>query len=80
MKEIEKYMSPNEAAYRWGILRDTLKNKYSPSMLNKEQAVELQQMIDDGLVKFFLPPGGKRKEWTISREAMFHWFGEPKNQ
>lgn len=35
-------------------------------------------MIDEGLVKFFLPPNGTRKEWIISRKAMFKWFGEPK--
>ncbi|MCM3736490.1 DNA-binding protein [Bacillus cytotoxicus] len=79
MKEIDKYMSPSEAAYKWGILRDTLKNKYSPSMLKEKQKAELQQMIDEGMIKFFLPPNGRRKEWIISREAMRRWFGEPKN-
>ncbi|WP_170958343.1 hypothetical protein [Bacillus pseudomycoides] len=48
-----------------------LKNKYSPSMLNEEQKKELQQMIDEGLGKFFLPPNGTRKEWIITRKAMF---------
>ncbi len=42
-------------------------------MLNEEQKKELQQMIDEGLVKFFLPPNGTRK-------AMFKWFGEPKSK
>lgn len=37
MKEIENYMTPSEASHKWGIKRDTLKNKYSPSMLNEEQ-------------------------------------------
>ncbi|SFD18805.1 hypothetical protein SAMN04488168_12356 [Bacillus sp. 491mf] len=80
MKEIENYMTPSEAAYKWGVKRDTLKNKYSPSMLNEKQQEELQQMIDEGLVKFFLPPTGTRKEWIISRKAMFKWFGEPKTK
>lgn len=78
MNEIENYMTPSEAAYKWGVKRDTLKNKYSPSMLNEKQQEELQQMIDEGLVKFFLPPNGVRKEWIITRKAMFRWFGEPK--
>ncbi|MGA4466555.1 DNA-binding protein [Bacillus bombysepticus] len=78
MKEIENYMSPAEAAYKWGIKRDTLKNRYSPSMLNEEQKKELQRMIDEGLIKFFLPPNGTRKDWIISRTAMFKWFGNPK--
>ncbi|MHB0803143.1 hypothetical protein PVK73_27500 [Bacillus thuringiensis] len=45
---------------------------------NEKQQEELQQMIDEGLVKFFLPPNGVRKEWIISRDAMFIWFGEPR--
>lgn len=80
MNEIEKYMTPAEAAYKWGITRDTLKNKYSPSMLNSKQANDLQIMIERGLIKFFIPPHGKRKEWIITKEAMVKWFGEPKNQ
>ncbi|WP_426981332.1 helix-turn-helix domain-containing protein [Bacillus pseudomycoides] len=79
MKEIEKYMTTAEAAYKWGITRDTLKNKYSPSMLNSKQKDDLQKMIDRGIIKYFLPPNGKRKDWIITREAMIHWFGEPRN-
>ena len=78
MKEIDQYMTPAEAAYKWGIPRETLKNKYSPSMLSEKQVADLQRMINEGLIKFFLPPNGKRKEWIISREAMYFWFGEPK--
>ncbi|MFP7159459.1 DNA-binding protein [Priestia aryabhattai] len=79
MKEIEKYMTPIEAAYVWGIRRDSLKNKFSPSKLNKEKEEELNQMIEEGLIKFFLHPDRERKEWIISREAMIKWFGEPNN-
>lgn len=78
MLEIEKYMTPSEAAFHWGIPRDTLKNKYSPSMLTDEKKAELDQMIREGIIKYFLHPEGKRKEWIISREAMLKWFGEPK--
>lgn len=35
-------------------------------------------MIEEGLIKFFLAPNGTRKEWIISRDAMFVWFGEPR--
>lgn len=80
MLEIKKYMTPSEAAFKWGIPRDTLKNKYSPSMMNSEKEKELEQMINEGLIKYFLHPEGKRKEWIISRDAMLKWFGEPKNK
>lgn len=50
----------------------------SPSTLNEEQKEELHKMIEKGLFKFFLAPNGTRKEWIISREAMFNWFGEPR--
>ncbi|MED3090073.1 DNA-binding protein [Bacillus toyonensis] len=79
MKEIEKYMTPAEASNTWGIKRATLKNKISPSTLTEEQKAELNKMIEDGLIKFFLAPNGTRKEWIISRDAMFVWFGEPRN-
>ncbi|MEW4242328.1 DNA-binding protein [Priestia megaterium] len=80
MLEIKKYMTPSEAAFNWGIPRDTLKNKYSPSMMNSEKEKELEQMINEGLIKYFLHPEGKRKEWIISRDAMLKWFGKPKNK
>ncbi|MGX5576038.1 hypothetical protein ACWKTS_32990 [Bacillus toyonensis] len=35
-------------------------------------------MIEEGIIKFFLAPNGTRKEWIISRDAMFVWFGEPR--
>ncbi|MCM3772409.1 MULTISPECIES: DNA-binding protein [Priestia] len=78
MKEIEKYMTPLEASYLWGVPRETLKNKYSPSTLNEAKQEELNHMIEQGLIKFFKHPNRERKEWIISREAMIKWFGEPK--
>ncbi|AIK35414.1 MULTISPECIES: hypothetical protein [Bacillus] len=78
MKEIEKYMTPSEASFHWGIPRETLKHKFSPSGMTEKKVVELQRMLDEGLIKFFLHPKGKRKEWIISRQAMYEWFGEPK--
>ncbi|MBU4642282.1 DNA-binding protein [Bacillus toyonensis] len=78
MKEIEKYMTPMEASFTWGIPRETLKAKYSPSSMNQQQAEDLQRMLDEGLIKYFLQSEGKRKEWIISRQAMYEWFGAPK--
>ncbi|MEH6933521.1 DNA-binding protein [Bacillus sp. JJ783] len=80
MKEIDKYMTPSEAAFYWGILRETIKNKYSPSLMNEKQINDLERMLQEGLVKYFLHPEGKRKEWIISRQAMYEWFGEPKDK
>ena len=72
MKEIDKYMTPAEAAYRWGLNQETVKNKLKPS-LNKE---EIEQMEKEGIIKSFVRPYGKRREWIISDEAMERWFGE----
>lgn len=68
--EINKYMTPSEAAYRWGENQDTVKNKLKPSK-NKNQ---LDEMLDQGLIKFFKKPDGIRKEWIISEQAMHIWF------
>ncbi|MCM3796934.1 DNA-binding protein [Priestia megaterium] len=78
MREIEKYMTPLEASYLWGVPRETLKNKYSPSTLSKKRQEELNNMIEQGLVKFFKHPDRERKEWIISKQAMIRWFGNPK--
>lgn len=73
MKEIDKYMTPAEAAHRWGEKQETVKNKLKPSIAGEEN---LKEMIDQGLIKFFQKPGGKRKEWIISEKAMETWFGK----
>lgn len=72
--KIDNYMTPNEASFRWGINQETVKNKLKPS-LNKD---EIAQMEKDGLIKSFVRPEGKRREWIISKKAMYQWFGEPK--
>ena len=72
MREIDRYMSPTEAAYRWGKNKETVKNKLKPS-LNKK---EIEEMEKEGLIKSFSRPGGIRKEWIISVEAMERWFGK----
>lgn len=74
--KIDNYMTPNEASYRWGINQETVKNKLKPS-INKE---EIERMEKDGLIKSFVRPNGKRKEWILSKDAMYQWFGEPKKQ
>lgn len=72
--KINNYMTPNEAAYRWGINQETVKNKLKPS-LNED---EMQSMEMEGLIKSFVRPEGKRKEWIISTQAMETWFGKKK--
>ncbi|EMA6344828.1 DNA-binding protein [Bacillus cytotoxicus] len=71
MKEINKYMSPSEAAFRWGKSDTTLKNYLQNKI---KGAVTVEEMIDMGHVKYFVKPGGKRKEWIISESAMEIWF------
>lgn len=71
MKEIDKYMSPAEAAYRWGISQETVKSKLKPSLYQ----AQINEMIEKGLIKHFQKPGAQRKEWIISADAMEQWFG-----
>ncbi|PFN11620.1 hypothetical protein [Bacillus cereus] len=72
MKEIDKYMTPSEAASRWDIPETTLKNKLQSTSTT---AVDrLNEMIKQGYVKFYIKPGGQRKEWIISEDAMKIWF------
>lgn len=73
MKEIDNYMTPSEAAYRWGINQETMKNKLKPSV-NKN----INEMVEQGLIKYFQHPAGQRREWIISVQAMEKWFGEKK--
>lgn len=73
-KEIDNYMSVSEAAYRWGISIETLKERLKPSR-NKN----LDELIKSGLVKYFKHPKKQRGEWIISREFMEKYYGEEKN-
>ena len=77
MKEIDKYMTVTEAADRWGIPVETLKNKLKPSMASSWAQTE--QMIAEGLLKYYQKDGGNRK-WIISEAAMIRWFGEKKKK
>lgn len=70
--EINKYMTPNEAAYRWGINQETVKSKLKPS-INQD---EIKEFTKRGLIKSFVRPDGKRREWIISTKAMETWFGK----
>ncbi len=72
--KIDDYMTPNEAAHRWGKNTDTVKSKLKPS-LNKD---EIENMIAQGLIKYFIEPGKKNRSWIISKAAMEYWFGKEK--
>lgn len=72
-KGIDAYMTISEAAFRWGISQETIKNKLKPSIVGQES---IDKMINAGLIKYFQKPGGKLKEWIISEQAMEIWFGK----
>jgi hypothetical protein len=76
-REIDNYMTPAEAAFRWGVNQETVKNKLKPSITSEE---EINRMIDRGLIKYFIKPGGTRKEWILSKQAMYEWFGKSKEE
>lgn len=73
MKEIDKYMSVAEAADRWGKPQETVKNKLKPSIVGQEA---IDQMIKEGLIKYYQKPGSTRRDWIISDKAMEKWFGK----
>ena len=77
MKEIDKYMTVTEAADRWGIPVETLKNKLKPSMASSW--AQTKQMIEEGLLKYYQKDGGNR-QWIISEAAMIRWFGEKRKK
>lgn len=78
MKAIDNYMTPSEAAFYWKIPDSTLRNKLQEG-ISKKADQEREVMIQQGLIKCFIKPNGKRKEWIITSEAMITWFGERKN-
>lgn len=77
MNNIDNYMTVSEAAYRWGIPQETVKNRFKPYFKSYQE--QTNKMLEDGLIKFFQKPGGQRKEWIISIQAMEMWFGKPKS-
>jgi len=66
---IDKYMTPNEAAYRYGISIEALKERLKPSR-NKH----LDQHIEDGLIKYFKHPDKARGEWIITKDFMDKYY------
>lgn len=72
MKPIDNYMTVSEAAHRYGKSIETVKNKLKPSIKGNTEVID--QMLNDGLIKYFHKPGGQRKEWIISVDAMEIWF------
>ena len=76
MKEIDKYMTVSEASERWGIPENTVRAK----LKNREKSYvkTAKHMIESGMIKYYIKPGGARKEWIISENAMRTWFGDKK--
>lgn len=72
MKDIDKYMTVNEAADRFDIPVETIKSRLKPSI--KSFSKQVNQLIEDGLIKYYIKSDGKRKEWIISVDAMEIWF------
>jgi len=67
--KINDYMTINEAAYRWDVNIETLKQRLKPSR-NKQ----LDDLIKDGYVKYFKHPNKARGEWIISRDFMEKYY------
>ena len=69
--EINKYMTVSEAAHRWGIPTNTVKGRLKPSIVGEEK---INEMVDKGLIKYFVHPSSGRRDWIISEDAMREWF------
>jgi hypothetical protein len=61
MKTINDFMSIAEAAERYGINQQTLKNKLKPSVVGQER---IDQWVADGLIRL------SAKTWIISTDFM----------
>lgn len=72
MRKIDDYMTVNEAAHRWGVNIETLKERLKPS----RSAEQIERLTEAGMIKAFIKPGGRRREWIISRDAMELWYGK----
>lgn len=73
-RPIDDYMTPAEAAYRWGVNQDAVKNR-----LKSSQNKRLADQLDEGIVKYFQGPGSQRKNWIITATAMERWYGREPN-
>lgn len=75
VNEIDKYMTINEAAQRWNISVETIKNKLKPSITDQK---DIDSWIKRGLIKPFTKKGGTNKVWIISIYFMELHFGDEK--
>ncbi|MES1052744.1 hypothetical protein FOA24_26995 [Bacillus thuringiensis] len=71
----KQFKRDSTAAYRWGIPETILKNYLQGKT---KRNLSLIQLIEIGYLKYFIKPGGKRKEWIIHEEIMNTCF--PKKQ
>lgn len=69
--KINDYMTINEAAYRWDIKIERLKERLKPSR-NKG----LEELIECGIIKHFKHPDKARGEWILSKEFMEKYYGK----
>lgn len=77
MHEIDKYMIVAEAAYRWGLPIDTVKNKLKKSIKGNVEIIA--KLEEKGLIKYSKHPDSTQGVWIITDDAMEKWFGENKN-
>lgn len=67
---IDNYMSPTEAAHRWGISKRTLENRFRAS-----EAHLLEPHFAAGRIKRFRAPDAKQYTWIVTAELMTLWYG-----
>jgi predicted transcriptional regulator len=77
-KTIDNFMTVSEAAERWGVPADTIRNYLKPS--NKKKWQKTEKMIELGLLKYHQSKFDTKKEWILSKDAMEVWFGVEKKE
>lgn len=70
---INDYMTVGEAAYRWGISIETVRNRLKPSIKGNKEKIE--RMVDEGLIRYSYNPDSEHGIWIISTKAMEQWYG-----
>lgn len=72
--DLNNVMTPSEAADRWDVKLSTLKSRLQG--LTKAMQENLEQALEDGLIKRYKAEGKQRYEWILTVEIMEKWYGK----
>lgn len=71
---INDFMTRSEAALRWGVNENTLKDR-----LKTRNTHLIEPLIAEGILKYHKAPNARYGEWILTKTLMERWYGpEPK--